>query len=287
MPTSKNLNSLIINKVESKEVYEWMKTNNKINEDELYLTPDTESSASPFVDWTPQYTKMLENGGNAAKTSEYWGFMLNPDGTYLMDDGMYYIDLAGNFDSREYLTITTSNCNGSTVRQVIREYVSNDPFWYKEIWVKPLEAADQALAAYFSSEEGFFYNNAAVLTSVANAGEEGKYLKAVNGRWKAADAPSGGTTLKAMKDIDSYIGVPTADVPTDGMLQLIITGHESTEMAIGTITIQDGAITTNAMISWYEGNASLLESIVIVANGLTVQGWSAGSYCGTYQLVTQ
>lgn len=88
-------------------------------------------------------------------------------------------------------------------------------------------------------------------------------------------------------DIDSYIGVPTADVPTDGMLQLIITGHESTEMAIGTITIQDGAITTNAMISWYEGNASLLESIVIVANGLTVQGWSAGSYCGTYQLVTQ
>lgn len=122
---------------------------------------------------------------------------------------------------------------------------------------------------------------------MANAGEEGKYLKAVNGRWKAADAPSGGTTLKAMKDIDSYIGVPTADVPTDGMLQLIITGHESTEMAIGTITIQDGVITTNAMISWYEGNASLLESIVIVANGLTVQGWSAGSYCGTYQLVTQ
>lgn len=165
--------------------------------------------------------------------------------------------------------------------------MSNDPFWYKEIWVKPLEAADQALAAYFSSEEGFFYNNVAVLTNVANAGEEGKYLKAVNGRWKAADAPSGGTTLKAMKDIDSYIGVPTADVPTDGMLQLIITGHESTEMAIGTITIQDGVITTNAMISWYEGNASLLESIVIVANGLTVQGWSAGSYCGTYQLVAQ
>lgn len=40
MPTSKNLDSLVINKVESQEVYEWMKANNKTNEDELYLTPD-------------------------------------------------------------------------------------------------------------------------------------------------------------------------------------------------------------------------------------------------------
>lgn len=39
MPTSKNLDSLVINKVESQEVYEWMKANNKTNEDELYLTP--------------------------------------------------------------------------------------------------------------------------------------------------------------------------------------------------------------------------------------------------------
>lgn len=190
MPTSKNLNSLIINKVESKEVYEWMKTNNKINEDEFYLTPDTESSASPFVDWTPQYTKMLENGGDAAKTSQYWGFMLNPDGTYLMDDGMYYIDLAGGYNSREYLTITTSNCNGSTVRQVIREYVSDDPFWYKEIWVKPLEAADPTLAAYFSSEEGFSYGNTALLEKTASQADNGKFMRVVNGYWRAVAVPS-------------------------------------------------------------------------------------------------
>lgn len=190
MPTSKNLNSLIINKVESKEVYEWMKTNNKINEDELYLTPDTESSTSTFVDWTPQYTKMLENGGDAAKTSQYWGFMLNPDGTYLMDDGMYYIDLAGDFNSREYLTITTSNCGGSTVRQVIREYVSDDPFWYKEIWVKPLEAADPTLAAYFSSEEGFSYGNTALLEKTASQADNGKFMRVVNGYWRAVAVPS-------------------------------------------------------------------------------------------------
>lgn len=147
-------------------------------------------TTSPFVDWTPQYTKMLENGGDATKTSQYWGFMLNPDGTYLMDDGMYYIDLAGDYNSREYLTITTSNYNGSTVRQVILEYVSDDPFWYKEIWVKPLEAADPTLAAYFSSEEGFSYGNTALLEKTAPQADNGKFMRVVNGYWQAVAVPS-------------------------------------------------------------------------------------------------
>lgn len=187
MPTSKNLNSLIINKVESKEVYEWMKTNNKINEDELYLTPDTESSASPFVDWTPQYTKMLENGGDAAQSSKYWGFMVNSDGTYLMDDGMYYINMdENNLNQTEYLTIQTYTYNSVTVRMVIREYVTDDPFWCKEIWIKPLSAADATLAAYFSSEEHLIQLDGYQmgLPPVSTA-DNGKILKVVNGNWKA------------------------------------------------------------------------------------------------------
>ena len=41
MPTSQNLSSLVINKVESEEVYNYMKNNQLINDNELYLTPDT------------------------------------------------------------------------------------------------------------------------------------------------------------------------------------------------------------------------------------------------------
>ena len=37
MPTEKNLSNLIINKVESKEVYNYMVANNLVNEDEMYL----------------------------------------------------------------------------------------------------------------------------------------------------------------------------------------------------------------------------------------------------------
>ena len=37
MPTEKGLSNLIINKVESKEVYNYMVANNLVNEDEMYL----------------------------------------------------------------------------------------------------------------------------------------------------------------------------------------------------------------------------------------------------------
>lgn len=186
MPTSKNLNSLIINKVESKEVYEWMKTNNKINEDELYLTPDTESSASPFIDWTPQYNKMLENGADAAASTYTFGFMLNPDGTYLMDDGMYYIRRNEEYSNQyEYLTIKTTKYGSNTVRMVEREYFTDDPFWCKEIWLKPIDASDATLAAYFSDEENLFQlgGYAANLPAVSTR-DNGKILKVVNGNWQ-------------------------------------------------------------------------------------------------------
>ena len=37
MASSKNLNNLVINKVESQEVYDKLKATHQINEDELYL----------------------------------------------------------------------------------------------------------------------------------------------------------------------------------------------------------------------------------------------------------
>ena len=37
MPTTKDLNNLVINKIESQEVYDYMVQNNLINDDELYL----------------------------------------------------------------------------------------------------------------------------------------------------------------------------------------------------------------------------------------------------------
>lgn len=147
-------------------------------------------TTSPFVDWTPQYTKMLENGGDAAQGGYYWGFMLNPDGTYLMDDGMYYINLdAQNLNRTEYLTIMTEKKNSSTVRTVIREYMTDDPFWYKEVWIATLGGADPEMQAYFSSEEGAVCGGRQMII-VPSASDNGKFMRVVNGNWKAVAVPS-------------------------------------------------------------------------------------------------
>lgn len=46
MPTEKNLNNLVINKVENKAVYDYMKTNNLINADELYFVTGADENAT-------------------------------------------------------------------------------------------------------------------------------------------------------------------------------------------------------------------------------------------------
>lgn len=61
MPISKDLDSFVINKVESQEVYEWMKANNKTNEDELYLTPDASNSITVDSDLSSTSTNPVQN----------------------------------------------------------------------------------------------------------------------------------------------------------------------------------------------------------------------------------
>ena len=46
MPTEKNVTNLIVNKVESQEVYDYMVTNNLINDDELYFVQGGDSSGN-------------------------------------------------------------------------------------------------------------------------------------------------------------------------------------------------------------------------------------------------
>lgn len=46
MPTEKNVTNLIVNKVESQEVYDYMVTNNLINDDELYFVQGSDSSGN-------------------------------------------------------------------------------------------------------------------------------------------------------------------------------------------------------------------------------------------------
>lgn len=53
MPTIKDLTNFVLNRVESKEIYEYMKNNNLLNDDELYLVQDdTPTSSVVIKTWT-------------------------------------------------------------------------------------------------------------------------------------------------------------------------------------------------------------------------------------------
>lgn len=54
MPTIKDLTNFVLNRVESKEIYEYMKNNNLLNDDEIYLVQDDDASTSSVIirTWT-------------------------------------------------------------------------------------------------------------------------------------------------------------------------------------------------------------------------------------------
>lgn len=53
MPTIKDLTNFVLNRVESKEIYEYMKNNNLLNDDELYLVQDDAPTSSVVIKtWT-------------------------------------------------------------------------------------------------------------------------------------------------------------------------------------------------------------------------------------------
>lgn len=67
MPTNKNLSDLVINKVESQEVFEQMQTNNLLNDDELYLVHDdlAEGDDTLYLESVPGETTEGRKGQRA------------------------------------------------------------------------------------------------------------------------------------------------------------------------------------------------------------------------------
>ena len=72
MPTNKQLTDLVINKVESQQVFDYMKANNLINDEEIYLVGGEAENAA--VLYTPQELteeqkiQVLANINAASKT---------------------------------------------------------------------------------------------------------------------------------------------------------------------------------------------------------------------------
>lgn len=167
MPTSKNLDSLIINKVESQEVYEWMKTNNKINEDELYLTPDvsdsiTVDSALSATSENPVQNKVIKSA---------------LDEKLPLSGGTLTGNLTGKYITGTWLKTTDASEVSTTPEKIA---VLDSTGW---IYYRTLDHLKSDLGVGSGSGSS---NLPAVTTS-----DNGKFLQVVNGAWSAVSIPSG------------------------------------------------------------------------------------------------
>lgn len=165
MPTSKNLDSLVINKVESQEVYEWMKANNKTNEDELYLTPDASSgttvdSALSATSENPVQNKVIKSA---------------LDGKLSTSGGTLTGNLTGKYITGTWLK-TTDASELSTIPEKIAVLDSTGWVYYRTL-------------EHLKSDLGVG-SGSSTLPAVTTS-DNGKFLQVVNGAWSAVSIPSG------------------------------------------------------------------------------------------------
>lgn len=167
MPTSKNLDELVINKVESQEVYEWMKANNKTNEDEFYLTPDASGSTIVDSELSATSTNPVQNKVIKSALDE----KLSTSGGTLTGN------LTGKYITGTWLKTTEASELSTTPTKIA---VLDSTGW---VYYRTLDQLKSDLGVGSGSGSS---NLPAVTTS-----DNGKFLQVVNGAWSAVSIPSG------------------------------------------------------------------------------------------------
>lgn len=120
------------------------------------------------------------------------------------------------------------------------------------------------------------------------------FTGAVTGTYDGSEAmtvniPSGGASgsggaLKAMSAVSSYIGIPAADLPENGVVWMCFGSGDNMELYTGTVTFQDAWIAANDMLVIANGIVDQLNQVSLVSDGLAVYGLSTNDYRGVYMV---
>ncbi len=103
-----------------------------------------------------------------------------------------------------------------------------------------------------------------------------------------ADMPTGGSggSLKALSSVVSYIGIPAADLPENGVVWVSFGAGENMELYTGTITIQDAGIATSDMLAITNGTVNPLNQVAWISDGIAFYGMTTSNYRGVYMVVS-
>lgn len=126
---------------------------------------------------------------------------------------------------------------------------------------------------------------ALTFTGAATGTYDGSTALTVNIPSGGSSGSGSGGALKAMSAVSGYIGIPAAELPENGVVWMCISdGAINQEYYSGTITMQDGALSSNNMVSISSNGVIQLNRVAQVSGGIAIYGMSAVNYTGVYQV---
>lgn len=99
---------------------------------------------------------------------------------------------------------------------------------------------------------------------------------------------SGGSTgggLREMSAVSGYLGIPAAQLPTDGTIWMCISSGDNAELYSGTVTIEGGDLAANNLVAVSNGSVIQLNQAAIVSAGFAIYGMPSADYVGVWQQV--
>lgn len=125
---------------------------------------------------------------------------------------------------------------------------------------------------------------ALTFTGAATGTYDGSAALTVNIPEGGSGGSSGGG-LRKMSAVASYIGIPEAELPQDGIVWMCISKGDGAELYSGTVTIEGGSLMANNLIALSSGSVIQLNQATTIGAGFVIYGMSATEYVGVWQEV--
>lgn len=189
MATEKQISNLVINKVESQDIYDYLSSNNLLNEDELYLVKSDEGNNSSDRMWFGTCTTAAATAAKSVTTTT-GDFLLQQGSTVFVqfNTGITSTSTTLNVDNTGAITVQTSATNALTANQVAPKAVVG--FVYDGTVFRMLDGAIATTTYYGVTKLSSAINSTSTATAATSSAVKQAYDLA------AAALPLRGGTMK-------------------------------------------------------------------------------------------
>ncbi len=221
MATEKQISNLVINKVESQDIYDYLSSNNLLNEDELYLVKSDEGNNSSDRMWFGTCTTAAATAAKSVTTTT-GDFLLQQGSTVFVqfNTAITSTSTTLNVDNTGAITVQTSATNALTANQVAPKAVVG--FVYDGTVFRMLDGAIATTTYYGVTKLSSAINSTSTATAATSSAVKQAYDLAaaalplrggtMEGDLTLLDDPTNDQHAVTKKYVDHYVTSLTEQV---------------------------------------------------------------------------